>query len=55
MKNEILDTEFNNRNDIISNVTTKPSKSSEIKKLYKQIEKPVRWRESVIYMINSGK
>ena len=57
MKNKILDTEFNDPNiDIISNVTAKPLKESdEIKKLLiEQIEKPVRWRESIIYMINSG-
>ena len=42
--------------DIISNVTAKPqNKSDEIKKfLIEQIEKPVRWRESINNMINLG-
>lgn len=57
MRKRILETDFNDPNlDIISNVTAKPTnKSEEIKKLLiEQIEKPVRWRESIIYMINSG-
>ena len=43
--------------NIISNVTAKPSNDpKEIKNLLiQQIEKPVRWRESVINMINSRK
>ena len=43
-------------NMIVSNVTAKPSNDPDkIKKLLiNQIEKPVRWRESVINMINSG-
>ena len=56
MKNKINDTEFMNPNvDIISNVTANPtSDSNEIKKLLiDQIEKPVRWRESVNNMIKS--
>ena len=42
--------------DIISNVTAKSVNDSEnIKKLLiEQIEKPVRWRESVINMIDLG-
>ena len=57
MKNKILDTEFKNPSvPIISNVTASPqNKSEEIKKLLiKQIENPVRWRESINYMIRSG-
>jgi len=56
MKNEINNTEFKiPNNDIISNVTAKESNNpDEIKNLLiKQIENPVRWRESVINMINS--
>ena len=42
--------------EIVSNVTSKPvNNADEIKKLLvEQIEKPVRWRESVNNMINSG-
>ncbi len=57
MKNEIKNTEFKiPKNEIISNVTAKQTKDpDEIKDLLvKQIEKPVRWRESVINMINSN-
>jgi [acyl-carrier-protein] S-malonyltransferase len=57
MKNEIINTEFKiPKNEIISNVTAKQTKDpNEIKDLLvKQIEKPVRWRESVINMINSN-
>ena len=57
MKNEIINTEFKTpNNDIISNVTAKESNNpDEIKNLLiKQIENPVRWRESVINMINSN-
>ena len=57
MKNEIIKTEFKiPKNEIISNVTAKQTKDpGEIKDLLvKQIEKPVRWRESVINMINSN-
>ena len=49
--------EFSKPNNlIVSNVTAKPSDDPvEIKKLLiDQIEKPVRWRESVVSMINSG-
>ena len=55
MRNEIIKTEFNMpTNDIISNVTAKQTRNpEEIKNLLiEQIEKPVRWRESVINMIN---
>ncbi len=55
MRNEITKTEFNiPTNDIISNVTAKQTRNpEEIKNLLiEQIEKPVRWRESVINMIN---
>ena len=55
MKNEIINTEFKiPQNEIISNVTAKQTKDpKEIKNLLiKQIEMPVRWRESVINMIN---
>ena len=57
MKNEIIKTEFKiPKNEIISNVTAKQTiDPDEIKDLLvKQIEKPVRWRESVINMINSN-
>ena len=56
MKKEILKSNFNSpKNSIISNVTAKPTNNiEEIKNLLiKQIEKPVRWRESVLNMINS--
>ena len=54
MREEILNTEFKNpRVSIVSNVTAKPVNNyEEIRKLLiDQIEKPVRWRESVINMI----
>ena len=57
MKSIILETKFEDpTHNIISNVTAKPvSKSDEIKKLLiEQIEKPVRWRESVLNMIGYG-
>lgn len=57
MKNKILNTDFKNPLvPIISNVTASPqNKSEEIKKLLiKQIENPVRWRESIINMIDNG-
>ena len=57
IKEKILSTKFKNpKVDIVSNVTAKPlSDSNEIKKLLiEQIERPVRWRESVNNMINSG-
>ena len=55
MRKEILNTKFKNPNNIIiSNVTVKEvNNSSQIKDLLiEQIESPVRWRESIIYMIN---
>ena len=57
MSKEINDIQFKAlKNNIISNVTAKPTLDPfEIKNLLiQQIEKPVRWRESVINMINSG-
>ncbi len=57
MKSKILDTNFEKpKNIIISNVTaTETQEIEEIKKLLiSQIESPVRWRESVIYMIKNG-
>ena len=57
MKKLILETKFNDPVvDIVSNVTANPSnKSEDIKKLLvDQIEKPVRWRESINNMINFG-
>ncbi len=57
MNKEISNNEFKRpKNYIISNVTAKPTNDpNEIKKLLvEQIEKPVRWRETVINMINSN-
>jgi len=57
MSDKIISTSFKKpKNAIISNVTgTETSEVEEIKNLLiKQIESPVRWRESVIYMINKG-
>ncbi len=57
MKDIIMKTDFKNpKNAIVSNVTsTEITKSLEIKDLLiKQIESPVRWRESVVYMINNS-
>ena len=57
MTGKIQDTKFNDPvTRIISNVTAKPQdKNEDIKKLLiEQIEKTVRWRESINYMINSG-
>tara|TARA_B100001175_G_C19441172_1_gene606323 strand:+ start:23 stop:955 length:933 start_codon:yes stop_codon:yes gene_type:complete len=57
MKNEINNTSFEKpKNIIISNVTgTETQEIDKIKDLLiKQIESPVRWRESVIYMIKNG-
>ena len=57
MKKEISASIFKKpTNAIISNVTAKETiDPDEIKKLLiKQIESPVRWRESVLYMIKSG-
>ena len=57
MRDKISNTNFEKpKNAIISNVTG--SETQEIDKikdlLIKQIESPVRWRESVIYMIKNG-
>ncbi len=57
MRKEISNITFSEPNNkIVSNVTGKPSKSpNEIKNLLiDQIEKPVRWRESILNMINAG-
>ena len=57
MRDKILNTQFHDPLvKIISNVTAKPhTTSDEIKKLIiDQIEKPVRWRESVEFMIENG-
>ena len=57
MKQEINQSNFiHPKNTIISNVTSLEVKEpNQIKELLiKQIENPVRWRESVIYMINKG-
>ena len=57
MNNEIEKLEFHEaKNILISNVTAKEINNSSILKdlLIKQIESRVRWRESVIYMINKG-
>ena len=57
MKKKIEDTNFEDPIiSIISNVSANPeNKSENIKKLLiEQIEKPVRWRESVIKMIDLG-
>ena len=59
---EVMSRELSNtnlkapNNEIVSNVTAEPLKDpNEIKNLLiKQIEKPVRWRESIINMINNG-
>ena len=57
MKDKINNTNFEKpKNTIISNVTgSETQEIDEIKDLLiKQIESPVRWRESVIYMIKNG-
>ena len=57
MTDKINNTNFvKPKNVIISNVTgTGTQETEEIKDLLiKQIESPVRWRESVIYMIKNG-
>ncbi len=57
MKKEILNLKFlPPKNTIVSNVTAKPSNDVDIIKdlLIDQIEKPVRWRESILNMINFG-
>ena len=57
MKNEIYNVEFKNPDiTIVSNVTAdEVDNSDDIKKLLiEQIEKPVRWRESINNIINKG-
>ena len=57
MSNKINNTKFEKpKNPIISNVTGQETHQVEKIKdlLIKQIESPVRWRESVIYMIKNG-
>jgi [acyl-carrier-protein] S-malonyltransferase len=57
MSKEIEKLEFKNpKNTLISNVTGSEITSSSLLKdlLIKQIESRVRWRESVMLMINSG-
>ena len=57
MRKEIMNVKFSiPNNEIISNVNALPSKDPENIKnlLIEQIEKPVRWRESIINMINTG-
>ncbi len=57
MRKEITNTKFSPpKIEIVSNVTAEPSKDPENIKnlLIEQIEKTVRWRESVINMINAG-
>ena len=57
MENEINNTKFSSpKNNIISNVNANEANNVEtIKKLLiKQIESPVRWRESVLYMKENG-
>ena len=57
MRNEIEKLSFHNsKNKLISNVTAKEIKNEEELKilLIDQIENRVRWRESVVHMINNG-
>ena len=57
MKTKIAEIEFQKPNyEIISNVTAKPENDQESIKslLINQIISTVRWRESIIYMSNSG-
>tara|TARA_A100001011_G_scaffold27424_1_gene26840 strand:- start:905 stop:1834 length:930 start_codon:yes stop_codon:yes gene_type:complete len=57
MSKELIKTNFSTpKNMIVSNVTAEPSDNSEKIKnlLIQQIEKPVRWRESIINMIKLG-
>ena len=57
MKHKIIQTEFKEPSvAIISNVNAKPQTNSDVIKslLIEQIEKPVKWRESINYMIESG-
>ena len=57
MNKELFNTNFSRPNNmIVSNVTSLPSNDPETLRdlLIEQIEKPVRWRESIINMINLG-
>ena len=57
MKDKILKTNFKKPNkEIISNVTAKPVVDTEIikKLLIDQISSKVRWRESLLYMVENG-
>ena len=57
MKDKIIQTEFKKPLvSIISNVNAEPQTNSDIIKslLIEQIEQPVKWRESINYMIGSG-
>ena len=57
MKNEITKTKFTKpKKKIVSNVTAEANEDIEQIKnlLIQQIEKPVRWRESILNMINAG-
>ena len=57
MKEKITNTNFfKPNNKIVSNVTADSTKDPTIikKLLIEQIEKPVRWRESIINMIDNG-
>ena len=57
MSKELKKTKFSKPNNmILSNVTSQPNNDPEKIKnlLIEQIEKPVRWRESIINMINLG-
>ena len=57
MTNKILETDFKIPIiNVISNVTANPEKNPDVIKrlLIEQIEKPVRWRESINYMLDCG-
>ena len=57
MDKQLNDVKFSTPNNmIVSNVTAEPSKDPESIRnlLIEQIEKPVRWRESIINIINLG-
>ena len=57
MSNELKEIKFSvPKNKIVSNVSAQPSDNPEKIKnlLIEQIERPVRWRESIINMMNSG-
>ncbi len=57
MNKELSETKFSTPNNmIVSNVTAEPSNEPQHIRdlLIKQIEKPVRWRESIINMIKPG-